>query len=109
MNLQGLDYITPLAAQSHYSAKLVFNQHGAIFFPVTAEHRNQSGPEIRYADDYKGNALAAMLSPGKIEVRYHKDFTDAQVALMLMELLQLPELACLHPCRATYQGRPLLI
>lgn len=107
MHLQGLDYITDLTPQPHYAAKMVFNAHGAIFFPVNKEHRTQSGPDIRYADDYKGNALAAMLSPGRIEVRFHKDFTDQRVALIVSTLLDQPELSCLQGYQASYQGRAL--
>lgn len=109
MHIQGLDYIAELACQEHYQAKMVFNAHGVIFFPVTQEHRNQSGPNIRYADDYKGNALAAMISPGKIDVRYHRDYTDAQVTEILTNLLAHSSCDFLHPIQATYQGRPLQI
>lgn len=107
MHLQGLNYITNLASQPHYSAKMVFNANGAIFFPVATQHRDQSGPGIRYADDYKGNALAAMLSPGKIEVRYHRDYSDQQVAEIIASILADPRLAALHSSRVTYQGREL--
>ena len=60
MHFQGLDLISQLATQDHYQAKMVFNAHGVIFFPTSQEHRDQSGPNISYADNYKGNALAAM-------------------------------------------------
>jgi hypothetical protein len=109
MHIQGLDYISQLTSQDYFQAKLVFNTHGAIFFPVTKEHRNQSGPNICYADDYKGNALAAMISPGKIEVRFHREYTDAQVAQMLTNLLAHESCTFLWPVQATYQGRPLQI
>lgn len=109
MHIQGLDFITELVRQEHYQAKLVFNEHGAIFFSVTQEHRDQSGPNISYADNYKGNALAAMLSPGKIEVRYHREYNDAQVTTMLTDLLAHESCAFLHPIQATYQGRSVQI
>ena len=107
MHFHGLDLISQLTTHDHYQAKMVFNAHGAIFFPATQEHRDQSGPNISYADNYKGNALAAMISPGKIEVRYHQGFTDDQVSKILSDLLKHPDLACLIPCKATYQGRAI--
>jgi hypothetical protein len=93
--------------RKHFTAKMVFNAQGAIFFPATGEHRDHTGPGIRYADSYKGNALAAMLTPGAIEVRYHAAFKDGEVARILQSLAALPELAFLAEWRATYQGRPL--
>lgn len=90
MHLQGLNYITRFVTQPHYSAKMVLNANGAILFPVAAQHRDQSGPGIRYADDHMGNALAAMLSPGKIEVRYHSNYSDQQVAEIIASILADP-------------------
>lgn len=92
---------------AHFSAKMVLNGEGAIFFPVSGEHRDHSAPGIRYADNYQGNALAAMLSPQLIEVRYHAAFKDEEVADIIRSLAALPELAFLAGWRATYQGRSL--
>jgi len=107
MYLQGVDFISDLALRPHFQAKMVFNEAGAIFFPTACEHRDQSGPSISYADNYKGNALAAMISPGLIEVRYHNAFTDAAVASILSEILSEPGLACMAGWKASYQGRDL--
>ncbi len=109
MHFQGLDFISQLTTQDHFQAKMVFNAHGAIFFPTSQEHRDQSGPNISYADNYKGNALAAMISPGKTEVRYHRDYTDAQVVEILTNLLANNACSFLHPIQATYQSRPLQV
>ena len=107
MHIQGLEHLRRLATEPHLSIKAVLNTNGIIFFPASQEHRDQSGPGISYADNYKGNALAAMISPGKIEVRYHRDYTDAQVAEILTNLLAHDSCAFLCPIQATYQGRPL--
>ena len=77
---------------------------GAIFFPTAQQHRDQKAPGISYEDDYRGNALAAMLAPGRIEVRYHRDFTDLQVAHIIATLLADPRLSFLCGWRVTYQG-----
>jgi len=58
MLLIGADYLEELVEQGgFYSAKVVFNAKGAIFFPVNQEHRNQKASGISYEDNYKGNAL----------------------------------------------------
>jgi len=107
MHLRGTEYITNATTQPNFQAKMVFNEHGAIFFPVTREHRDQSGPGIQYADNYKGNALAAMIAPGTIEVRFHRDFSDQQVGEILRSITNHPSLGCLRGFKATYQGRPI--
>ncbi len=109
MILLGLEYVQTLAGRDHFSAKMVFNHSGAIFFPTSGEHRDQTAPGIRYADNYKGNALAAMLAPGRIEVRYHAGYSDEEVADVLRTLLARPELEFMAHWRATYQGRPIAI
>lgn len=113
MRIVGSDFILSLVEswqrgeREHFTAKMVFNEHGAIFFPASREHREQSGPGIRYADNYKGNALAAMLSPGLVEVRYHAAFSDDEVTRILGRLTAAPHAGFLRDWRATYQGRPL--
>jgi hypothetical protein len=109
MHIQGTDYLAEIAIHEHFSAKMVFNEHGAIVFPVSREHRDQSGPNISYADNYKGNALAAMLAPNSIEIRYHREFSDEDVARILSDLLQDPRLAPIAHARAIYQGRPIKV
>jgi hypothetical protein len=107
MQIRGTQYIKPLLAQTHFSAKMVFNAQGAIIFPVNQEHRNQKAEAISYEDNYKGNALAAMLAPNKIEIRYHQSFTDTQVANIIKSLKQYPKLSFMADWQTTYQGRPL--
>jgi hypothetical protein len=105
--LIGLDSLLPLLPDKSFSAKMVFNQHGAIFFPVARQHREMKAAGISYEDDYKGNALAAMLSPGKIEIRYHKAFPDREVARIIGLLRQERAASFLADWHPTYQGRPL--
>ena len=96
-----------LMEKDHFSAKMVFNDSGAIFFRVNQQHCYQKAEGISYEDNYKGNALAAMLAPGKIEIRYHKGFTDQAVAGIIGAVLAHPDLAFMKGWRVTYQGRPL--
>ena len=103
----GVGHIMPLLVQQHFSAKMVFNGHGAIVFSVHQEHRTQTAEKISYEDNYKGNALAAMLAPNKIEIRYHNAFTDARVAIIIAQLKQHPDLYFMVDWNATYQGRQL--
>jgi hypothetical protein len=101
----GLESLTP--NHPGFTAKAVLNQHGIIFFPVNHQHRDRKATNISYEDDYQGNALAAMLSPGRIEIRYHKAFTDEAIADLLGTLTAHPDLAFMRGWSATYQGRPI--
>ena len=107
MLLVGVDLLRGLVEQGEFSAKMVFNEKGAIAFPATHQHREQKVTGISYEDDYKGNALAAMLAPGKVEVRYHKSFSDRDVGAVIRSLLACPELSFMRGWQFTYQGRPL--
>lgn len=109
MQLLGVEFLAGVVAQGGFSAKMVLNEHGAILFPVEKQHRDQKSALISYEDDYAGNALAAMLAPGSIEIRYHRDFGDEQVARIVGALLAEPALALLRGWRVTYQGRALRI
>ncbi len=52
----------------------VLNETGIIIFSVTSQHSTQKQPGISYEDDYRGNALAAILNGTKCEIRWHRDF-----------------------------------
>ena len=107
MHLQGIDYIQEEAAKPYFSAKMVFNAKGAIFFSVRSQHQDMTGPEIRYRDNYQGNAMAAMLAPGKIEIRFHQGYSDRQAAQIIQSLKQQPELSFMADWEVLYQGRKL--
>ena len=105
MTVYGLDYFRRIREQTHFTAKLVLNRHAAYFFPVTQEHRDAKADGLSYEDDYKGNALAAMVSPGQIEIRYHDRFSPEQVAECLKSLAGAEGLEQLASWRATYRGQ----
>lgn len=107
MTLIGAEYLARLASQGGFSAKMVFNEHGAIFFSTSCQHRDEKAPGISYEDDYKGNALAAMLAPGRIDVRFHAGFSDRRVRELLTALVHEPALQFLRGYEATYQGRSI--
>lgn len=107
MFIRGTDFIKPLLTQPYFSAKMVLNAYGVIIFSVHQEHRTQTAAQISYEDNYKGNAMAAMLAPNKIEIRYHKAFTDAQVTAIITQLKEHPDLDFMTDWNVTYQGRSI--
>ena len=107
MHLSGVEFLLGFVTQVGYSAKMVFNEHGAIVFPIHFQHRDQKADHISYEDNYAGNALAAMINAGSIEIRYHRDFSDARVARIMAALRANPQFAFASDWRVTYQGRLL--
>jgi hypothetical protein len=63
---------------------------------------------LSYEDDGKGNALAAMMSPGRIEFRNHRAFSDERVKKIASTMLDHPDLRLLQGVQVTYQGRVLI-
>ena len=107
MILVGVEHLLALANGAVFDGKMVINARGAVFGPVSTQHRELRADGITYADEYKGTALAAMLAPGSIELRFHAAFTDAEVAELIRTLANEPELGFLARWRVTYQGRTL--
>ena len=107
MYVSGTKFVHDLSDGAVSSIKMVFNAKGAIFFPASEQHRDQKADGISYEDDYAGNALAALLTNQQIEVRYHRDFADAQVMSLIQLLTGHPGLLSIREWRLTYQGREL--
>ena len=88
---------------------MVFNERGAIVFPAKRQHREMKLEGISYEDEYRGNALAAMVRRDAIEIRFHRTYDDRAIARIVSSLVKMPELACLATAQVTYQGRPVTI
>ena len=109
MVLIGVEFMLSLVEEDHFSAKMVFNDKGAIFFRVNQQHCYQKAEGISYKDNYEGNALAAMLAAGKVEIRYHQQFSDNRVASIMASLMEQPRLSFMKGWKVTYQGRVLSV
>lgn len=109
MVVYGFDSIASLLEHNSYLFKLLANDAGVVLFPHTTEHRDATQPGIRYADDSGGNALAAMVKPGLLEFRFHRDFSDERVRRIAQRMLALPELHFAADSTVTYQARMLFL
>ncbi len=107
MNVYGFESIRWLLDQEGYLFKLLANDRGIVLFPHTTEHCDATQPGIQYADDSQGNALAAMVTPGEIAFRFHRQFSDEHVGNLASRILALPEMTFAQSFKITYQGRVL--
>lgn len=109
MIVYGFDSIASMLEEDGYLFKMLANDAGVVLFPHTTEHRDAAQPGIQYADDSRGNALAAMVKPGRIEFRFHRQFSDERVIQLTKRILALPELKFARAFVVTYQGRTLAL
>lgn len=109
MTVTGFDSIAAMLEEDGYLFKLIANDCGVVLFPHTTEHRDATQAGIRYADDSGGNALAGIVKPGRIEFRYHRQFSDERVKQLVKRILALPEFAFARSFVVTYQARELFV
>ena len=103
MNVSGTDIIARELARPGYFFKAVMNESGVVFFPGLTQHNTVKVAGLSYEDNYKGNAMAAIVTEGRLEIRRHEAFSTARVAQIVNQLLGDPRLEALQNFRVTYQ------
>lgn len=107
MIITGAQLVEEALRQPGYFIKAILNGSGAIFFPGKTEHCAVKQPGLSYEDEYKGNALAAIVTGGRIEIRNHRGFSEQRVMTIMRALLSIPELRCLQGMPVLYRGKSL--
>jgi hypothetical protein len=97
-----------LLNESHRNLKFVLNDSAIVFFPQNQQHRDIKLEGLSYEDEYRGNALAGLFTPGRIEIRFHRAFSDERVKNLWSEVLKMPEMATVKFENVYYQGRQIL-
>src|SRR5258708_2195678 len=90
------------------SLKFILNEGGIVFFPATQQHRDIKSHGLSYEDDYRGNAIAGLVMPERVEIRFHAAFSDDRVRTIWRGVLMIPELAKVRLRQVYYQGREIL-
>jgi hypothetical protein len=108
MTVTGIGSIQHYIDKPGYFVKCLITDSAAIFFPGTIQHRDVKRDGVSYEDDYQGNALAATIVPGRIDIRFHQDFSDERVRSICRLLLGLPTMKWASLFTVTYQGRTLI-
>jgi hypothetical protein len=88
--------------------KFILNDSGIIFFPATQQHRDTKSHGLSYEDDYRGNAVAGMVTADRVEIRFHKAFSDDRIRTIWRRVLSSPELASARLGQLYYQGREIV-
>jgi hypothetical protein len=107
MKVTGIESIKQYLEQPGYFVKCLLTDSVAVFFPGSIQHRDVKRDGVSYEDDYRGNALAATVTPGRIDIRFHQGFNDEQVGSICRNLLSCPDMAWASSFSVCYQGRLL--
>ncbi|MCE9545946.1 MAG: hypothetical protein K8T25_10565 [Planctomycetia bacterium] len=88
--------------------KFILNDSGIYFFPATQQHRDTKSHGLSYEDDYRGNAVAGIVMPERVEIRFHTAFSDDRIRTIWRSVLSSPELASAKLGGLYYQGREIV-
>ena len=94
-----------LKAEPFRQHKALLNETGIVIFPASIQHAAIKTHGMSYEDDYKGYALAAIFDGQKFEIRWHRDFTEEKVKLLVEELRKHLDLRAIKKLSVTYQGK----
>ena len=89
------------------SFKFLLNDSAIVFFPSTQQHRDVKLEGLSYEDDYRGNALAGIVTTDRVEIRFHAAFSDERVRSIWSRVLTIPEVARTGIKTLYYQGRQI--
>jgi hypothetical protein len=96
-----------LLTHARGNLKFLLNEDGIIFFPGTQQHRDLKSHGLSYEDDYCGNAVAGLVLPGRVEIRFHQAFSDDRIRNMWRTVLAIPTLGNAKFGPLFYQGRAI--
>ena len=97
-----------LLDQAQGTLKFILNDSGIYFFPATQQHRDTKSHGLNYEDDYRGNAVAGLVMPDHVEIRFHSAFSDDRIRSIWSRVLMIPEIPKTGLGKLYYQGREIL-
>jgi hypothetical protein len=68
--------IEPSLARPGQTGKFILNESAIIFFSTSQQHNSVKLHGLSYEDHYRGNALAGTFANCRIDIRFHRDFSD---------------------------------
>ena len=87
--------------------KFILGDTAIVFLPVTQQHRDVKSHGLSYEDDYRGNAVAGLVTPEGAEIRFHSTYSDERIRTIWTKLRTLPEFSDARLGRLVYQGREI--
>jgi hypothetical protein len=96
-----------LLKDKNRNLKFILNDSAIVFFPSNQQHRDIKMEGLSYEDDYRGNAMAGLVLQDRVEIRFHRAFTDERVRNIWSHASKIPELAKAGFGKVYYQGREI--
>ena len=109
MNIHYQDGLKQVLMSDGFYVKALLNQNGIFFFRSTIQHREMKIHGFSYEDDYQGNAMAATIRKGRIDIRYHASYPHNTVSGICDLLFSRIELAWAKDYNVLYQGKTITI
>jgi len=103
MRIINAELLTDIAG----NVKFLINESGIAFFPASQQHRDYKTHGMSYEDDYRGNALAGVVTPDRVEIRFHRDYSDDRVRNLWSRVRPHSEIASAELGPLFYQGRKI--
>ena len=89
------------------NVKFILNDVGLVFFPVSQQHRDVKTNGLSYEDEYKGNAVAGLVTSNGVEIRFHKAYSDERIHSLWLKVRALSGFENPLLGKLAYQGREI--
>lgn len=90
------------------SVKFLLNDSGIAFFSAATQHRDFKLNGLSYEDDYLGNAVAGIATRERVEIRFHKAFSDERIRNLWGRVSKMSVIAGTRLGQLYYQGRAIV-
>jgi len=103
-----MEVINPDLLKGRQSLKFILNESGILFLPATQQHRDTKTDTLSYEDDYRGNAVAGVVTGARVEIRFHSAYSDERIRSLWSRVKAIPEVAKAGLGPLYYQGREIV-
>ena len=79
LSIHNPEFLWDALKSPHPSLKFILNDEGIVFFSEARQHRTVKAHGLSYEDDYRGNAVAGLITSGRVEIRFHSAFSDNRI------------------------------
>jgi hypothetical protein len=87
------------------TVKFILGDNSIVFFSAAHQHRDIKSHGLSYEDDYRGNALAGSVTADRIEIHFHKSYSDNRIGTIWKRLSCSTLLSHERLKSVYYQGR----
>ena len=83
---------------------MICNETAIVFFRFSVQHRDIKLHGLTY-EDRQGNTVAGSFTDARVDIRFHREFSDERIRIMWSQARAEPTLRFLRDWPLYYQGR----